>query len=113
MAGARQYIVSNYQYAWSVKSPKSVVMNIFGIAVQSFVFVCDPVFDVKASKRQRVEAGIVLFDKLRDQLALVVQGKDADKRFFERLEDYDILRRIGTFYSLEGDRLAQFQTRTK
>ena len=102
-----EFIASHYTHAYSVRSNDDPICVVFGIGASEFIIIGDVIWNPKASNRQKIEAHSKFFTEINNS---IVFSDFDNKKFYERLMDYKILRRVGTVYK-DGQRLAQFQTR--
>jgi hypothetical protein len=110
VAAAQEYLMVNYQYAWSLQGSETMAVA-FGIAGRDAIQVVDTIWAPKISPRQKLETAIGLFDYMRKETVLMMNVSLNDKKFLERMVDYGLLRRVGTFFDIDNNRLVQFQTR--
>lgn len=97
----------NYPLAWSVRDREKPLFVIFANMAWGGIFLDAPIFSAKASERQILEGSITLLEKLKLEAPVLVGTDTNKKKFFERLQDYKILRRVGTLHDMNHRYLFQ------
>jgi hypothetical protein len=118
-------VMANYAAAWTLFAgtpkgflPVGVVLAFFSHPnprFSPFMIVGDMIWFPWASRRNRVEAAVHFFSKVRKEHALVTYAHGAEtKRFFEMIAKHGVIQRIGTTFSVvSGQPVAMFETRRK
>lgn len=101
-----QFVSDNYDRAWSIRH-EDVICMVFGRDIGGFLIVGDVIWNPKSTPRQKVEAAYKFFS----EIDAVITGVDFEtKKYYERIMDYGILRRVGTNYK-DGQRYAQYESK--
>lgn len=115
-------IETNYHGAWTLfaETPKGflpvgIVLGFWSHpnpALSPFMIVGDMIWFPWASKRNRIEAGVFFFNRIRNEIPMVEYANESAKPFFEMMAKHGIVRRIGTSFNVyPGETTAVFETR--
>lgn len=110
LAAALEIIEANYPYAWSVRHRANPVMVIFGRSAWDGVVLENPIFSARSSARERYEASISILEQLKQEVPVLVACADDQKRFFERLQDHKVVRKVGKLHDMIVRTLFQGRT---
>lgn len=115
VVGLDGFIRSNFDYNWSAKNNDMVVMTAFAKSCGPFILLSDPIYHPKASSRQKLECAGAILNEIRKDFVGLIHSEFEYKKFYEKLMDYKILRRVGTMYDTQekGSRSTVFQTRMR
>lgn len=116
-------IIKNYSSVWTLFAETKMGMRPVGLVLaffshpnpqlSPFQIIGDIIWFPWASKRNRIEAAVNFFAKIRNEYPLVEYAKgEATKRFFEMLAKHGVVRRVGTTFNVfRGEAVAVFETR--
>ena len=104
------FILSNYDFGWAVRGEEPL-LTVFGREAGQFVMLGDVVWSPVATPRQKLESAVTLFEAIRETIPAILHSPMGYKKFYERLCDRKLLRRIGTAFDLDGEKFSVFQTR--
>jgi len=108
------FIGSNYQFAWSVRDKEKTLVIFFGISWGgNSALIGDTIWNVKATPRNKYEATFAALEELRKSMVIFLRSEFEYKKFYERMIDGRLLRRVGNVYDVNGkdSRQAEYQTR--
>lgn len=66
-----------------------------------------------ASTRNKLEAALTFFNGLRDELVIMEWSPHSERRSWEHICRYGIMRRVGTVYGMANEPMAVFQTKAR
>lgn len=116
-------VVKNYSSVWVLFAQTKLGFQPVGLVLaffshpnpvySPFQIIGDMVWFPWASKRNRVEAAVNFFAKIRNEHPLVEYARGAcAKRFFEVMCMHGVMRRAGTTFNVfPGEAVAVFETR--
>jgi hypothetical protein len=66
-----------------------------------------------ASKRNKIEASVHFFERIRKQIPMVEYADESNKRFFETIAKHGVMRRVGTMFNVYPNQATSvWETRT-
>lgn len=107
------FIQATYSYGWSVRDEEQPLVMVFGKDVDRFIVMGDVIWWPKISKRRKVDAIAALLNEVRKSRVGLIEAEYKDKKFYELLMKFKILRRVGSLYDTidKNSRTTLFQTR--
>lgn len=115
----REYILKNYDAAWifeaETKSGYRPVGVFCGHILRKVLFVADVIWFPWASKRNKLETTLHFINEIREHLVVMEFAKQNDKKHWEHICKYGVMRRVGTVNDLAatGEPIALFQSRAR
>ena len=100
------YISLSYTHGWTIDG----VCSVFGLDTGNNMLLKNVYWHPKATLRMKVKAAISFFYFIKELAITVFYSEYQDKKFFELMEDFSLLRRVGTIYG-KYKRFTEFQTR--
>lgn len=122
IAAFKKEIDDNYHGAWTLFAQTTKGLRPVGLVLgfwshpnprlAPFMIVGDMIWFPWSSPRNRIEAAVQFFHRIRSEIAMVEYARDEHKRFFEMICHHGIMRRIGTTYNVyPGEGTAVYETR--
>ena len=114
LAALDELMQTHYEFAWSARDKDKTVGIAYGISGLGAVLIGDVIWNIKASKRQKLECAAALFNFIREEAVAIITAEYKHRSFYEKLVNYKILRRVGTLYDIDekDKRVLVFQTRS-
>lgn len=66
-----------------------------------------------ASVRNKLEAALTFFNGLRDEMVVMEWAPHSERKSWEHICRYGIMRRVGTVYGMGNEAVAVFQTKAR
>lgn len=122
-AAFEEIVTARYHGAWTLfaETPKGFIPVGFVFAFYShtehamspFMIVGDLVWCPWATPRNKIEAAVGFFNRIRKEIPMMDYAYgEVNKKFFEMLARHGIVRRVGTTYNVvKGEPVAIFETR--
>lgn len=108
-------LVTSLGAAWTVLAdgPKGIrpIGMIFGVAAGKVLTLTRAVPMPWSTTRQRVQGFLAWLNAMRRELVVLEYAKHSDKRFWEQMCRYGVMRRVGTIYDMDVEPIALFQSR--
>lgn len=115
-------VKTNYHGAWVLMAegrqgygPVGLVLGFYSHpdpVKAPFMYVGDMVWMPWASARNKIEASVNFFNKVRKEVKMVECAAPEDKEFFEMMMQHGIMRRVGKSYNIYPDKVATiFETK--
>lgn len=105
------WMVSQYDFAWTIECEGKPVGVVNAINCGLFVLMGDSIWFPWASPRNKIEGFVRLIVTLREQMMLMGYATQKDKNFFVHIAKHGVIRRVGTIHELGEEPLAFFQSR--
>lgn len=108
-----EFIRRNYDINWSVRKNEKPMAVILGMDAGKHIVIGDMIWHPKATPRTKLEVGVTFFKEIRLLKSCLVESEYKYKKFYERLCDYSLLRRVGSLYDTidKNSKTLLFQTR--
>lgn len=109
---------AQFDKGWIVEAPTSrgimPVGSVFGVSTGHYFEASHVIWFPWATARNKLEATVSFFNKLRNEMLILFHCPKEERRFFEKVSDHGVLRKVGHIHDLyDGEPAVQFQTRAK
>ena len=102
----------NYDDVWILEEPIPIGIVMGSYTAGPIEWIADVNWFPWATERQKLEHVVNFFNTMRKKRLLIWECKQKDKRFYEHIAKYGIIRRIGHFEGLiENEPVILWQTR--
>lgn len=88
-----------------------VGVGLAAYSIGEIVFMGDVIWFPWASVRNKLESALNLIEASRGENTILDFADETDQPFYVRLCKYGSARRIGTLYTLDGKKIAQYQSK--
>jgi len=111
-------VISAYDNAWLIEADtrygRKPVGAVMGLSNGVFTTLHEATWFSWASDRNKVEATVSFFNKIRNEVLVLFHCRQKEKRFFEYVAKHNVLRRVGNIHDLyENEPAVLFQIRSK